>query len=473
METEIIKSLIQDDVESLRKKDMYDGINYYRGYNDILKRDFREFFVEGKKYIDENKSNTHIVNNYQKKLTDQEVGYIIGKPVTIEAEDEVFAEKVITLLGEKRHDTFSEWIKGAINKGYDSLHPFRDEDGEFDYVVMPGEELIFIYDTSYQKKLLNVVRYYKMEWEINGETKELYRVEVWDEEKVTMYQENTEGDYDFIVQGTYGVEINPRYHWYTYYYNDIENMKTDVEAHGWGRIPIVKLSNNSEEIPTLKMYKSYIDAMDVVASGFVNDLRDVQLAIWVLRGYEGEDLSEFMYNLQTFKAISLSNSDSSSAEPKSIEIPKEARVALLEWLEKKIYQVGQGVNETDIEGGSITNVAIRAMYAGLDIKSNILITKLKAALQEFMYFVTEYINERDNASYDYKTLEFTFNKSMIFNELEIVEMLAKSVGIISNHTIIANHPLVKNLADEKEWLKQEEEERMTALGGDLGFGGGE
>lgn len=226
-------------------------------------------------------------------------------------------------------------------------------------------------------------------------------------------------------------------------------------------------------MPTLRTIKPYVDAMDIVASGFVNDLRDVQLAIWVLRGYEGEDLGEFMHNLMTFKAIKLDSSDSSSAEPKTMEIPKEARVALLDWLEKKIYDIGQGVNETALAGGSITNVVIKAMYAGLDIKSNILITKMKAALSEFMYFVVEYINDRDGTNYDYKTIRFTFNKSMIFNETDIVEMLTKSVGIISNKTIRANHPLVEDEAAEAEQMKLEEAERMESLGGDMGFGGDE
>lgn len=166
MEAEIIRSLIEEDVDTLQKADMYDGVNYYRGYNDIIKKDFREYFVDGKKMLDYNKSNEHIVNNFQKKLTDQEVGYILGKPVTIATDDEVLQEKVLDLLGEKRHDVLSEWAKGAINKGYETLHPFRDEDGAFDYAVMPGQEVIFITDTSYQKKVLNVLRYYKMTWVI-------------------------------------------------------------------------------------------------------------------------------------------------------------------------------------------------------------------------------------------------------------------------------------------------------------------
>jgi len=483
---DILKDIIEQDQGSQAKYEMVKGVKYYNTENDIISRDFREYYVDGLKYIDYNKSNDMIINNLHKKLVDQKVGYIAGKPIIMESEEEGLVDLINDLLGEKWHDIMQEWIQGASNKGREALQPFINESGEFDYCLIPAEQVIYITDTSYQKNVVQAIRYYSMEWVIDGEVKQSIRVELWDSEKVTMYQETENmfgnSEYTMIAPGTLGVNINPRYHWYDYNTNFVDSSQTEsfndttlqgVSGNGWGRVPFISLKNNSETRSDLIPYKRYVDALDIVSSGFLNDLKDMQLAIWVLRGYEAETenggLAEFMLNLQKFKAINLSNDDSSSAEPKTMEIPKEARVALMEWLEKKIYQVGQGVDESDISGGSITNVVIKAMYAGLDLKADQLITKMKSSLSEFMYFVVMFINDRDKTQYDYKSIKFTFNKSMIFNNKEIVETLVMLKDIISRRTLLANIPYVNDVDKELEQLAEERQEALSELDNNIGF----
>jgi len=455
--SEILKDLIKTDIQS--KRPMYNGVEYYRGDNDIKGYDFRSYYVDAIKYTDYNKSNTKIVNNFQKKLVDQKVGYIVGKPMTIKSDDAELIEKIEELLGEKKADILAEWVKGASNKAWESLHVYINEFGEFDYTVIPAQEIIFITDTSYEQNIVQVIRYYKIEWVKQDKTEESIRVEIWDKEKVTFYQED-EDEFFLIPEYTMGIEANPRFHWTT-----LNTATGVIEQASWGKVPFIKLRNNSEETTDLKPIKDYIDAMDIVSSGFINDLKDIQLAIWVLRGYEGTDLGEFMLNLQKFKAIKLSTDDNASAEPKTMDIPKEARVAILAWLEEKIYDIGQGVNTARLSGGSITNVVIKAHYVGLDLKSNLLITKMKRALSEFMWFAVEYINDRDNKTYNYKDIKFVFNRSMIFNELELVEMINKSSILLSKKTQLANHPLVDDVEAELQLIEDELD--------DIGFKEGE
>jgi len=479
---DILKDIIESDQLSQAKLEMRKGTKYYSSENDIINKDFREFWVDDNKYIDYNKSNEVIVNNLHKKLVDQKVSFIAGKPTVVKSEDKELSLAVKELLGEKWQDVLQEWIQGASNKGREALQPFIDADGEFDYTLIPGEQVIYITDTSHQSNVVEAIRYYVMEWVKDGEVQETIRVELWDDEKVTLYQEEKdfEGNktYIMIAPGTLGVDINPRYHWMEYNTNFVDKSQLTsfndadlkgVTGNGWGRVPIISLKNNSESRSDLVPIKRYIDALDLVSSGFVNDLKDIQLAIWVLKGYEGTKLDEFMLNLQKFKAISLSTADGASAEPKTMEIPKEARMAIMEWIEDKIYEVGQGVNETKMTGGSITNVVIKAMYTGLELKADQLIVKLKASLQEFMYFVVKFINDRDKKSYNYKDIEFVFDKSMIFNNKEIVESLVLLVGVISKKTILANIPYVTDVEEELAQIALELKEQVKSLGGDMDF----
>lgn len=478
---DIIKDLIETDQKSQRKREMVKGVKYYNTENDILARDFRKFYVGNVEYIDYNKSNEMIVNNLHKTLVDQKKGYIASKKITFKSDDDKLVQKINELLGEDFHDLVQEWIQNASNKGAESMQPFINEDGEFDYVLVPEERVIYIKDTSHDKKVIQAIVYYAMEVIQDGEITYSIRVEIWDKEKVTRYQETKESDgsshYTFIQPGTWGVDVNPRYHWYDYNTNFVDKSQLTAfggvqpdgfEAGGWGRVPMIQLKNNTEARSDLIPYKRYVDALDIVSSGFVNDLKDVQLAIWVLRGYEGEDLADFMLNLQKFKAIKLE--ENGSAEPKTLDIPKEARIAMMEWLNKKIYEIGQGVDVTKLTGGSITNVVIQAMYGGLESKADQLITKLRVSLSEFMFFVVQFINDRDNTTYDYKDIEFVFNKTMIFNIKEIVEYLVLVSSKISDRTFLANLPFVDDVDAEILQIKKEKEERANSMDADDRFG---
>ena len=92
---QILKDIIDADQNSQKKQEMTEGVNYYATSNDILAKDFREYWVDGIKYVDYNKSNELIVNNLHKKLVDQKVGYIASKPVVVKSEDEELMDKVI------------------------------------------------------------------------------------------------------------------------------------------------------------------------------------------------------------------------------------------------------------------------------------------------------------------------------------------------------------------------------------------
>ena len=47
----------------------------------------------------------------------------------------------------------------------------------------------------------------------------------------------------------------------------------------------------------LSLIKDLIDAYDKLVSGLANDIDEIQDAIYVLKGYQGTDLTEFNNNL--------------------------------------------------------------------------------------------------------------------------------------------------------------------------------
>lgn len=60
--------------------------------------------------------------------------------------------------------------------------------------------------------------------------------------------------------------------------------------------------------------------------------------------------------------------------------------------------------------------------------------------------------------YTDKEVEFIFNKTMTVNEKELIENCKNSMDMISLESILARHPYVNNVDDEKEKIEKEKEE---------------
>lgn len=466
---EILKDLIKEDLDSDIKKKMAEGVAYYGNEPDILDEDFREYRVEGIKYTDYTKSNKHITNNFQKLLVDQKASYIVGNPVVIECQNKDISDEeketavgdVDNILGEIFEDTVVDWITGASNKAWETVHIFIDDEGLFKYEIVPSEQIIPIYDTTHEKQINQVIRYYEVT-HIDKVTKQRstrYAAEWWTPLDVTYYLQNDKGDYKLDIN----YEQNPAPHFLTYNTSN-ENTK---QGQGWSKVPFILLSNNSKQTTDLESIKRYIDAYDSVTSGFLNDIKDIQTAIWVLKGYEGTDLSEFMQNLIKFKAIKVDADEHAGASPERLEIPVEARKIILALLDDKIYSIGQGVDLNKLVANT-SGVALQILFTGLDMKANTLIRKLKKAFEELVWFVCEYINRTEKQDYDYKDFGFVINKSTIYNIAELCTNIVMMSPFMSKQTAVANNPFVEDAKAEIEQMDKEKADEIDSYGGGIG-----
>ncbi len=450
-----IKNLIIADTRSQAKQDIQTGINYYRGEHDIRNREITYWDGVTQK-VDSSKANNKIANPFMKLLVDQKVSYIVGKPITYTCQDKKLEELLNEQLGDWFGDILTQWVQGACNKGIEFIHVYIDEDGELDYAIIPAEQVIPVYDSQFQKKIMYLIRYYVMEVqdENTGVFQQRYKVEWWTKDKVEFFMETSNGY--FIPDDT--VYPNPRFHWVSF--NTID--PTNVEGNSWGRVPFVELPNNDYRRSDLYSIKALIDIYDMAISDWANNLVDIQEAVWKLIGYSGTDLKTFLSDLKTFKAIKLDTDG--DAEPLKIEIPYESRENFLKVVEKNIYELGQGVNMGDENLGTASGTALKYRYGGLDLKAHVLIRKLKYSLKYFMWFVIKYINMKNKTNFDPNDIEFTINTSVIVNELERVQELQLSLPMLSKETILANHPLVDNVRKELERIEDGQFDIPTNVG---------
>lgn len=404
---------------------MLEGIRYYNNDNDVLRR--RLYRFDGSAQVEDyERVNKRISHNWHKLLVDQKTAYLVGKPIRFNAEDKKLTNILNTLLGEEFDDTICELVKGAANKGVEWLHVYINENGEFSFSIIPAEQVIPIWDTSLQKHLTGLVRYYKI---VNADGKDSYIAEWWNQETVKTFSIDGYGQAEFLREDSH------------FYRNDL--------GFGWGRIPFIPFKNNEEMLGDLKFYKGLIDEYDLCLSDFANNLSEVQEVVTILKGYEGTDLREFSDNLRYYKIIKVSGDSGSGVDKLEISIPVEAKKELLDRLEKNIFVFGQGVDvKSDKFSNSTSGIALKFLYSLLDMKVGITERKFAVAIKELLWFLCEYYAMNYNVRYDPKSVAVVFTRRMIENELEQAEIAEKSKGIISDRTIVAHHPWTEDVDDE-------------------------
>lgn len=481
-QSEIIKQILQDWAVDAKVKFMSVGERYYNGQHDILNHDFRRTSVydkvsaeesaDGKEHEVErtitnpNNSNMHNIHPFFRLLVDQKVGYIVGKPPTISVENDKEFEKAITTIttDEEFPDMLADWVKEASKKGVGWVHPYYEPDGSLHYIIVPANEVIAFYDSEHQSVLEDVVRFYTFDVVSSGQKKQRYKVEWWTAENVTYYVQDEQGNYRLDPN----YPVNPAPHWWDV--TTIDGAEVKRVPHSWGRVPWIPLYNNSEATSDLGGQdengqpcgiKSLIDAYDMISSATTNDQIDLVALYWVVRGFGGETAREIVKRLQMNRVVNVSGGDTGDGvSAQQVTLSVEERCKWLDMLRHDIYHFGMGIDTSDEQlGNNPSGVALKFKYTQLDLKANPLILKLKKALKDLFWFITDDLNRRQGTNYDSSKIVVTINKTMIVNDAETVNMIMQSRGLVPDNILLAHHPLVDDAEQAQRDLKKQQAEQ--------------
>lgn len=486
MDSEMIKQLLKDDAISPVKRQMEIGERYFEGKHDICYKKLNEYTIKDvkkengiTKYTEKtieipNRSLVKVPHRYHWKLVKQKRDYVAGKPITITYEPIVDKE-----LGEKQRKAIKKINKKIVDKfwnvlgiGFDNFlrqtivdmsnkvfavwYPFYDRQGNFKYTRINSKEVILIYDTKTQEVLTDVLHTYKI---IDNNEKKVY-VE-WATAENTRYFIENKNEITQMEEYLLDVSrINPEPHWVTQTMFNGQLVKT--EEHSWGRVPYIIIKNNEEMQTDLEPIKNLIDAYDLINSNFINTIEDLKEFIYKVNGYGAEDLTELVERIKIMGIIR-NNDASGSIGVETIPFPYEARQIILKLLEEKIYEFGRGVNtnRTELIGQAPSGISLEFLYTDLDSKADDCINSLRQGLYELFWFIAEHLKRIGEIPQDLNVFDFkfTFNKSRIFNTTEQIQTLNNDTTI-STRTKLENHPLVDDVEQELQRIKDEREEKM-------------
>lgn len=447
---------ITDWQRSKEREMMLTAQSYYKNDNDI--KDRKRWYIDrkGVKQEVQNLSNNKLAHPYLRQLTNQKVNYLLAKQPSIESENETFNDLLATYLDKKFFRMFKNVGKDAIVNGIAWLQVYYDEEGVLKFKRIPSEEIIPFWSDADHTELSAIIRVYSIvQFSATGVKEEINKVEYMTSSGTWYYVWDKDG---LKPDPKVGPEAKGHF----------VAVKEEVDENGqpimneyeatWGKVPFIGFKYNSDEISLLKWIKPLLDDYDTNTSDTSNNLQDVPNSIKVVRAYDGTDKGEFVQNLATFRTAFVDH----DGDVTSLSTPLDVTAieAHLTRLKHDIYEAGNGVDTQNENLGNASGVALKFRFSGLDNDVQEMANEFTASMEQLLWFIKTDMLNKGLGNFMDVDFEIVFNTDMIVNESEVIANAKASVGVVSDETILANHPWVTDVQQEIEKVTEQKQKAI-------------
>ena len=444
-----IRTFIDNDAVSAKKRFAKTGQRYYEADHDI--RNYRLFFfdADGQLKEDKTKSNIKISHPFFTELVDQAVQYMLsGKDGFVKSALPELQAELDDYFNENEDFTSElyEVITGCMAKGFDYMYAFKNHEGKISFQCADSLGVVEVEGRFASDKQDHILFWYVDRIDKDG--KKIKRIQEWDSQQTFYYVQVDDGQ----ILKDEDVELNPRPH--TIFKKDGDES---TYYEGFGFIPFFRLDNCKKQFSDLKAIKDLIDDYDLMSCGLSNNIQDTNEALYVVKGFQGDNLDELMMNIKTKKHIGVD--EDGDIDIKTIDIPYQARQTKLDLDEKNIYRFGMGFNSAQLGDGNITNIVIKSRYALLDLKCNKLEIRLKQFMRKLLKPVLEEINDLNGTDYQMSDVYFDFEREVMTNasdnaaieKTDAEKQQIQITTLLNLATYLDNETLMQNICDIMDW----------------------
>lgn len=383
--------------------------NYYDGKHDILNN----------YAMVDSRSNMKLVFNFPRKMTTEEVGYILGKPVNYVSKsgnDEIISQIDFNISTWEKHIN-QELRKQAEIFGVSYAFDYIDSNGYFSETILNPLNC-YVY-TDENNNIVLGLHYFKKQFS--------------DDEFLDVYSNYQ--IYHFKVNG--GLLL----------------LGQDTNLFETG---IIECPCNTEKTCGYIDIISLVDAYNVINSDLVNEISDHRQSMLGITGgkIEEEDLAKMKSN-------------------GTIMIPENAKV---EWIiksindnfvqnelkniEDKIYDLMNTVNMNVSLASNTSGVALRSKLLALEnrcsMKEAIFENVLRKRLDNLFYF----LKIKTGKVYNQRDISIKFNRNVPQDLAMISQMCTQLSPIVSQESLLGQIPFVENPSLEIQKFNKEKENSM-------------
>ena len=423
-----VKKVINEHKSSVVYREAVTGEDYARQHNTTI-TEYRKilYTMSGHAVPDNWSANYKLASGFMGRYVTQEVQYLLGNGITWD--DPKSAEEA---FGDKFDIKLQQAGKRALVTGEAFLFYNLDHVDVFDLLNFAP-----LYDEE-DGSLKAGVRF----WQIAND-KPL---------RATLYE--LDGYTDYIWRKGKGEVLKDK----DSYITEIAQSEVDgeeiLDKRNYPSFPIVPLWGNPEHVSELNGKRNSIDAYDLIKSGFANDLDDASQIYWTIQnagGMDDVDLVKFIEHMKTVKAAVV-DENGAKAESHTMEVPYNAREAVLDRLEEDICKDFMAFNPEIISSGAVTATQIKAAYEPLNIKCD-----------QFEYCIHECLDAL--MALAGMENEATFSRSMIVNTNEEIQILMQAAPYLDDSYLTEKVMTLLGDADKvEEVLKQMDADELNRFG---------
>lgn len=434
------------------------GHLYYGNEHDILKRKRTMIGEGGQLQAVENLPNNRIIDNQYAKMVNQKANYLLGQPFVVEGKNEAYVGLLKDVFSKRFRKVLKNAGKAALNGGIAWLYPYYTDTGELAFRLFPSYEILPFWKDSEHTILDFAVRLYLVEGYEGTIPKLIEKVEVYD----------LAGIHKFILDGGVLVpDVSTEERGFEFQYVLVTGQDGNTAGLNWQRIPLIPLKYNEQEIPLIKKVKTLQDGINALLSDFENNMQeDSRNTILVIKNYDGTDLGEFRRNLATYGAVKVRYDGETKGGIETLEITVNAEnyKTILEIFKKALIENAMGYDAKDDRlSGNPNQMNIQSMYSDIDLDANDMETEFQAAFEEILWFVNVHLANTGQGEFEGEEVNIIFNRDMMMDEGQIIENIRNSVGILSNQTLVAQHPWVDDVENELAKLEEEKQKEQKEL----------
>lgn len=440
---------------SKRRKEMLDGERYYIGQHDILLKKRTMIGENGDLEEVTNLPNNRIVDNQYKKMVDQKNNYLLGQPLSIKCDNDEYSKVLKKILNKKFLKLMKNVGEDSLNNGIGWLFAYYDEHGEFAFKRFKPYEIIPGWADADHTRLEYAIRIYEVITYQGALERIIEKVEVYDDTGINYFELSDGGS----------LKPCEPYHQDYFTIIDADNIE---QGYNWSRIPLIPFKYNSKEIPLINMVKSLQDGLNLIESNFQNQMEeDPRNTILVLVNYDGQKLVEFRKNLSQYGAVKVKTVDGAAGDLKTlqVEVNSENYKVILEIFKKAIIENAMGYDAKDDRlAGNPNQMNIQSMYSDIDLDANGTETEYQASFEELLWFINVHLFNTGQGDFENEEVDVIFNRDILINESEVIDNCTKSVGLLSDETVVSKHPWIDDPLSELDRIEKQKEKELEQFG---------
>ena len=410
----IIQCLRELDKNSQAKK-IYK--EYYEGRHSILKN----------YQMQDSRSNMKLTFNYPRKFVDNEVGYLLGKPVNYvsKSDDENIIDAIDLNMShwDKEHNINLRKQSEIYGEAYELN--YINTDGEFSAAILNPLNCYVLEDGTAERNALLALHKFTKQFD----DKEY--LDVYTDKEILHYQIGT-------AKGS----------------SNSANTLTSLGSHEhiFGRVPVLVCPANTEKKSGFQDIISLFDAYNALNSDLVNEIADHRNAYLIIENakLEEEDLGKMK-------------------EMGIIQVPAGGKVSWLikdindsfvknelDNIERKIYDLMDEVNFNENWASNTSSLALRNKLLNLENRVSMREAIMEKVIKERIKNLFIFLLKKEGIQYDYRDIAVKFTRNLPTDLVGLADVIVKLQTVCSQETLLTLLPFIENPKLEVNKYKAEQ-----------------